>query len=871
MPKKNSIRIPALFRWILSIILPDPDRDTLCGDFTEIYLHVLNEKGRLRADLWLWGHIIRSAPGFFRDSIQGSFDMIKNYLKTALRVIRRNKIYSFITLFSLAVGFTGCLLILLYVKDELSYDHYHENADRIYRVYEVLNLQEQKREMAITPAPFAPSMNEEIPQVAAAVRFLPGDLGGDKILLKSGENSFYENKWFFADESVFDVFSFKLIEGNPKTVLKAPYSVTLSKTKAKKIFGNRNPVGQTIALENQFFKNDFLVTGIFEDVPGNSHFTFDFLASFSSIRNRLGESLDNWFNHMYYTYLLLQEGIDPEEVEDQFSPLIKKHAGDEGQALLQPRLQALTSIRLHSHLHSEIQPNSDASYIVIFLTIAAFILGIAGINFINLTTARSAARAKEVGMRKVVGAQRIQLIRQFLGESVLFSVSALVLSLGLASLLLPIFNTLADKNLNLSLFGSWWLPLSLILTAVVIGGLSGIYPALYLSGFAPTPMLKEKQKMHSRSGKFRKGLIIFQFTVSIALIVLTFGVKEQLRYIHTKKLGFHKDKVVVLPFRDELIKKQYQILKNEMLRNNYVESVSASSGLPGRITHHWLVSPEGWTSGDEAPTVWVMMVDHDFIATMGMEILEGRDFSREMMTDNEGILINESAISLFGWEQPLGKKIKTENLDGQVIGTVRDFHFQSFRQAIEPLIIYIYPRHFSHLLVRLRGEDIQAGLSSLKQIWEQAAPNRPFDYFFLDSDFDRFYRSEQRAGKIFGGFALLAVVIALFGLYGLATFTAEQRTKEVGIRKVMGASVPGLIRMLTSEFALLVLASNIIAWPLAYYIIWKWLQNFAYRTGVSLWMFALAAALTLALTLLTVSIQAFRAASTDPVKVLRYE
>jgi putative ABC transport system permease protein len=266
-----------------------------------------------------------------------------------------------------------------------------------------------------------------------------------------------------------------------------------------------------------------------------------------------------------------------------------------------------------------------------------------------------------------------------------------------------------------------------------------------------------------------------------------------------------------------------------------------------------------------------MMVDHDFIATMGMEILEGRGFSREMMTDNEGILINESAISLFGWEQPLGKKIKTENLDGQVIGTVRDFHFQSFRQAIEPLIIYIYPRQFSYLLVRLRGEDIQAGLSSLKQIWEQAAPNRPFDYFFLDSDFDRFYRSEQRAGKIFGGFALLAVVIALFGLYGLATFTAEQRTKEVGIRKVMGASVPGLIRMLTSEFALLVLAANIIAWPLAYYIIWKWLQNFAYRTGISLWMFALAAALTLALTLLTVSIQAFRAASTDPVKVLRYE
>jgi putative ABC transport system permease protein len=871
MHKKNLFRIPAPARWILLVILPDRDQDTLYGDFTEIYTYVLRKKGRLKAYLWLLGQIFKSTPGFFRDSIYGSIDMVKNYLKTAFRLIRRNKIYSFITLFSLAVGFTSGLLILLFVKDELSYDRYHKNADRIYRVYEVLNLQDQKREMAITPAPFGPSMKEEIPQVTEAVRFLPGDFGGNKVFIRHGEERFYEDKWFFADESVFKVFSFKLTEGDSNTVLKAPYTVTLSETKAKKIFGNSDPVGQIITLENQFFKNDFLVTGVFEDIPENSHFTFDFLASFSSVRNRMGNSLDNWFNHMYYTYLLLQEDTAPKDVENNFSALIKKHAGDTGQSILHPRLQALPSIRLHSHLENEIEPNSDASYIVIFLTVAAFIIGIATINFINLTTARSATRAKEVGMRKVMGAQRIQLIKQFLGESVLFSISALILSLGLAYFLLPEFNTLADKNLNLGLFSSWRLPLSLILTAVLIGGLSGVYPALYLSRFVPTRMLKGKQKTSPQNGKFRKGLIIFQFTISIALIVLTFGVKEQLHYIQTKKLGFHEERVVVMPLRDDSIKKQYQALKNELLRNNRVESVSASSGLPGRITHHWWVFPEGWTSGEERPAVWVMMVDHDFISTMGMEILEGRDFSREMTTDEEGILINESARSLFGWKQPLGKKIKTENIEGHVIGIVRDFHFQSFRQAIEPLIIYIYPKQSSFLLVRLKGEDVQAGLSSLKQIWNQTAPNRPFEYFFLDRDFDRFYRSEQRAGGIFGGFALLAVVIALFGLYGLATFTAEQRTKEVGIRKVLGASVPGLIRMLTSEFALLVLAANVIAWPLAYYVIWKWLQNFAYRTGVSLWMFGLAAVLTLGLTLLTVSIQAFRAASTDPVKVLRYE
>lgn len=756
--------------------------------------------------------------------------MIKNYLKTASRIIKRNKIYSLITVFSLAVGFFSGLLILLYVGDELSFDRYHENASRIFRVYEELNIQGQKRKTAITPAPFAPAMKQEIPQVEEAVRFLPGDFGGNEVLIRQGEHSFYENKWFFSDESVFGVFSFTLTKGNPKTALKAPYSVTLSETKAKKIFGNRDPIGQTITLEHQYFKDDFLVTGIFKDIPQNSHFTFDFLASFASVERKLRINLDNWFNHMFYTYLLLQKGQDLKEVEEKFPALIKKHTGDQGASVLQPKLQALTSIRLHSHLENEIEPNSDITYVLMFLTIAVFILGIAGINFINLTTARSVTRAKEVGMRKVVGAHRRQLIQQFLGESIFFALTALILALGFAYLFLPLFNTLADKSLSLAFVKTWWLPLALVTATVLFGGLAGVYPAFYLSRFVPASVLKGKQGKDSRSGKFRKGLIIFQFTISSALIILTFGVKDQLNYIQTKKLGFHKHNVVVMPLRDSSIKKQYNTLKNEMLRNNEVESVSASSGVPGRITHHWVVQPEGWASGEERPTVWVMMVDHDFVPTMGMEIDKGR-----------------------------------------VIGTVKDFHFQSFHQAIEPLILYMYPRHFSYLLIRLRGKDVQTGLQSVSRTWKKIVPNRPFKYFFLDQDFDRFYRAEQRAGKIFGGFALLAVIIALLGLFGLTTFTAEQKSKEVGIRKVLGASVPGLVHMLNSEFTRLVLIANVIAWPLAYYITGKWLQNFAYRTDTSIWIFTLAVGVTLGLTLITVSIQAFRTARIDPARVLRHE
>jgi len=865
-------RLPALARWILWITLPEQDRDSLYGDFTEIYLNVLSEKGRRGAGLWLWGQILRSIPGFFRNSIYGSFDMIQNYLKTVFRVIKRNKVYSVITVFSLAVGFASCFLILLYVGDELSYDRYHENSSQIYRVYEELNIQGKKRRTAITPAPFGPAMKQEMPQVIEAVRFLPGDFGGNKILIRQGENSFYEDKWFFSDKNVFEIFSFELIKGDPETALKDPFSVTISETKAKKIFGNRDPIGQTIALESQLFQNDFLVTGIFKDIPPNSHFTFAFLSSFASLEKRLGKNLDNWFNHMYYTYLLLPKNTEPKQVENHFPALIKKHTGETGASVLHPRLQALTSIRLHSHLENEMEPNGDIAYVVIFLTVAAFILGIAGINFINLTTARSVKRAKEVGMRKVMGAKRSQLIQQFLGESVLFALAALIISLGLTHLLLPTFNALADKHLNLSILKTWWLPLGLILTAVLVGGLSGAYPSFYLSRFAPTRVLREKQNIGSERGYLRKGLIIFQFTVSVALIVLTLGVREQLHYLQTKKLGFHKDNMVVLPLRDDSIKNQYPTLKNEMLRNNKIKSVSASSGLPGRITHHWVVDTEGWDSGIKNPSVWVMMTDHDFISTMGMVIVEGRNFSEKLKSDKkEAILINESAQSLFGWKKPLGKRIKTENKEGRVIGIVKDFHFQSFRQAIEPLIIYIHPRHFSFLLVRLRGENIQAGLQSIKQTWKKTAPNRPFEYFFLNQDFDRLFRSEQRAGKIFGGFALLTMVIALFGLFGLATFTVEQRTKEIGIRKVLGASVLGLVRMLTSEFTQVVLIANLIAWPIAYTIIRKWLQNFAYRTHSSFWNFLLAAGLTMGLTLITVSIQALRKASTDPVKVLRYE
>ena len=798
--------------------------------------------------------------------------MFKNYLKIALRMLKRHKTYSFINIAGLAIGLACCLLILLYVQYERSYDRYHENADLIYRVVEELDFFGNKSHMAITPASFAPAMKNEFPEVKDAVRFMKGNFSEDKVLVTHGTDNYYEDKWYFADHSVFEIFTFPLVKGDPKTALKEPFTVVLSEEKARKYFGDEDPVGKILTLNDRYSQSDFTVNGVLKEIPENSHFRFDFLASFSTMDKRFPEWVQNWFNHMYYTYLLLDGNSSPEALEGKFTDLVIKHAGKQAGAVLKPHLQPLTSIHLYSHLESEIEANSDAAYVYIFAAVALFILMIACINFMNLATARSSYRTREVGMRKVVGARRSQLVRQFLGESILFSFIALPLAVVMMELLLPAFRAFTDRDLGFNYLNNWPILFILIGITLVVGCVSGIYPALFLSAFKPIKVLKGKLSSGSRGISLRRGLIVFQFAVSIILITATGIVLSQVRYIRTTKLGFNKDQVLVLNIKDKELRTKYEVIKAELSKNPSILKVTASSGIPGRVSHNWFFRTEGLQEKKEKPSMWVMMVDHDFIQTLGMEIVEGRDFSRSFTTDEkDAIILNESAVKKYGWGSPLGRNIKTENNDGYVIGVVKDFHFKSFYQQIEPVMIYISPRYFEFMSVRIVADRIPEAIAFLKTEWKELAPNRPLDYFFLDDDFDKVYRQEKRAGKIFGYFSVLAIFVACLGLFGLAAFTAEQRTKEIGIRKVLGAKTSNIVTLLNKEFIKWVLMANLIAWPVAYYAMSRWLQSFAYRTSIGPGVFVFSAVVALLIALLTVSSQAIKAAIANPANALRYE
>jgi putative ABC transport system permease protein len=798
--------------------------------------------------------------------------MFKNYLKIAMRILKRYKAYSFINIAGLAIGLACCLLILLYVQYERSYDRYQENADHIYRVVEELDFFGNKSHMAITPAPFAPAMKNEFPEVKDSVRFMKGNFSEGKVLVTHGTDNYYEDKWYFADHSVFKIFTFPLVKGDPKTALLEPFTVVLSEEKARKYFGDEDPVGKILTLNDQYSQSDFTVKGVLEEIPKNSHFRFDFLASFSTIDKRFPEWVQNWFNHMYYTYLLLDENSEPEALEAKFPELIAKHAGNQAKAVLKPHLQPLTSIHLYSRLESEIEVNSDAAYVYIFAAVALFILMIACINFMNLATARSAYRTREVGMRKVVGARRSQLIRQFLGESILFSFIALPLAVVMMELLLPTFRAFTDRDLGFNYLNNWPVLFFLIGITLVVGCVSGIYPALFLSAFKPIKVLKGKLSSGSKGLSLRRGLIVFQFAVSIILIIATGIIFSQVRFIRTTKLGFNKDQVLVLNIKDKELRTKYEAIKAELSKNPSILNVTASSGIPGRVSHNWYFSTEGLQEKKERPSMWVLMVDHDFIQTLGMEIVEGRDFYRNFTTDEkDAIILNESAVKKYGWGSPLGRNIKTENKDAYVIGVVKDFHFKSFYQQIEPVMIYISPGYFEFISVRVAADKIPETIAFLKTEWKELAPNRPLDYFFLDDDFDKIYRQEERAGKIFGYFSVLAIFVACLGLFGLAAFTAEQRTKEIGIRKVLGATTSNIVTLLNKEFIKWVLVANLIAWPVAYYAMNRWLQSFAYRTSIGLGIFVFSAAIAVLIAVLTLSSQAIKAAIANPANALRYE
>lgn len=786
--------------------------------------------------------------------------MLKNYLKIALRNLKRHKGYSFINIAGLAIGITACLLLFLWVQDELSYDRYHEKAGRIYRVISQWESDSQARRFAKTSAPLGPALVSEFPEIEKAVRF-----GSNKFLISYKNTRFYEYI-FFADHEIFDVFTLPLIKGNPKTALKEPYSIVVSEEMRDKYFGEDDPIGKIITLGEW---HDFKITGVFKDMPQNSHFRFNFLGSFLDYASH---HFDQWGISNYHTYILTSKNFSPDELERKLPQFVEKYRGKEVRYVYKYTypIQALSSIHLHSNLDGEIEPNSSVGTIYIFSAIAMFILVIACLNYINLSTARYANRAKEVGLRKVIGASRFQLIKQFLGESILFSFIALPLAVALAELFLPLFNSLYGKELGISYFDNLFLLFGLIGIILIVGMVSGIFPAFYTSALQPVKALRGMLKASSIISILRRYLVVTQFTISIVFVISTIVVFSQLDYIRSRKLGFQKEHIVNIPIHDKEALQRYETIKSEFLKDSSVLTVSASNFFPGKNIWYQSYWQEGTRADENLMISWVT-VDHDFLDTFQIKLVQGRNFSRDFPNDLEGgYILNESAVKEIGWNVPLGKEFRIIE-KGSVIGVVEDFHFKSLHQEIKPVALCIYPKFFEYFSVRISPANISLTLDFLKNKWQELVPSQAFEYSFLDEDFGRLYKVEMRLGKIFSIVTALAIFIACLGLFGLAAFMAEQRTKEVGVRKVLGATVLNIVFMLSTEFSKWVLLANIIAWPVAYYAMNRWLQDFAYRTGIKAWVFPLAAIMAFGIALLATSFQAVKAALANPTETLRYE
>jgi putative ABC transport system permease protein len=807
--------------------------------------------------------------------------MIKNYFKIAWRNLLKNKGFSAINIFGLAIGIACCLLITLYVTDELSYDRYHKNQDRIFRLNFDVKFGGTEQSFAQTPDILGPTLKNDYPQVENFTRFFDR---GPFLIKKSGTlNNIREEKILFADSSVFDVFTFPLVTGNPSTALTAPNTIVISESAAKRHFANQNPVGQVLNLDNQ---KDYTVTAVMKDMPENSHFRSDFFISMKSLDYGWGD----FFSNNHNTYILLKKGADPKAFEGYFNQIIQKYVGPKMIKVVGTTLDdfeksgsyyrfsmiPLTDIHLKSKYINELGTNGDIQYVYIFSVVALFVLLIACINFMNLSTARSSKRAKEVGVRKVLGSERLQLMFQFFSECVLLSFFALVTALILVALLLPFFNNLSGKTIHLNDLVSFKFLSFIILLPLLVGIVAGSYPAVFLSSFQPIKVLKGR--LNLKGGSLRNALVIFQFTACIILIAATVIVYRQINYIQHKNLGFNKDQVLVINDAYAL-DKQARFFTDEVKKINGVESGTLSGYLPTPSNRSdGAMFPEGELDMKKGVPMGHWDVDYDYIKTLGMQIVKGRNFSKDFGTDSSAVIMNETAAKLFGYEDPVGKTIMSlvnnqsnETYKYKVIGVVKDFHFESLRSNIGALCLFLNLSR-GNVSFRLNaGTDIGATIKSIEAKWKELAPGQPFTYTFMDESFNSVYKGEQRIGELSLAFAFLTILVACLGLLGLVTFIAEQRIKEIGIRKVLGASVPGIVQLLSKDFLKLVVVSILIATPVAYYVMYKWLQDFSYRIKIEWWVFAAVGLAAIIIALLTVSYQSIKAAIANPIKSLKTE
>jgi len=808
--------------------------------------------------------------------------MLRNYIKTAVRGITKNKFHALLNILGLAIGFSAFIFIFMYVSNELAYDKYHQKADRIYRIESDFNISGSHDQFAIVPIPMAPALAIEYPEIESFCRF--NDVGNS--LFRYGEKEFYEEAFYFVDSTVFDIFSYNLLSGNPKTCLVQPFSIIISESVKNKYFGDKNPMGEIIESGSG---RKYKVTGIMEDVPRNSHLWFDAMLSSSTLASIIGtERFNNmepgaFWNIGVYSFLLINENAGMQSIHDKFGGFYDKYmkpVGDALNASFDLKSTPLTKTHFSGNLSADL-PKGSMSYIYIFSAIAIFILLIAAINYMNMATARSAKRAREVGIRKVAGALKQQLIGQFLTESILLTVVGLGISILLVYLLLPDFNNLSGKNLSLEILNN---PLFLIImvgTTIFIGLISGSYPAFYLSSFQPVTVIKGSSTGKGKTGGLlRRVLVVFQFAIAISMIIATLVVSNQLNFLKNKDMGFQKKNMVILELQDSAFRAKGETFKQELLKNSNILAAAGSTGIPGNNGWIQVVKMERDTAMIDE-TMIISVIDYDYLNTYKIEITDGRNFDKNMGTDaEEAVIVNQTTVDHYGWgDNAIGKKIHWGfELDGsggrmlKVIGVVKDFHFNSLHNKVEPIMMFMADFNKGFLTLRINPENFGSTLQFIEDKWNEMGAKRPFDYQMLEDTWGEKYEAEQKLGTIFTIATLLTIFIALLGLLGLSSFVAEQKTKEVGIRKVLGASVGNILGLLYKEFVLLIIIAFIIAIPIAVWQLSNWLESsFVYHINISAISVLMAGLIALLISILTISFHTLRAVMGNPVDAIKYE
>ena len=845
----------ALARWLFSVFSDERYHQGIAGDCEELWQAQAAYNGTLAAHAWLWRQVAVSIPLFFWESFKWSLSMFKNYFKTTFRHLGRHKGYAAINIIGLSIGLACTFLILMWVQDELAYDRFHENLPRLYRAFTHQVYSGQVFNFRDTPGPLAEALETGFPEVERAITVLVSQ----GAVVKYQGRQYDEDGLCMASPGFFDLFTFPLAKGDGSHPLVGKASILITEENAKKYFGDDDPLGKTLTVNDI----DFKVTGVLKNIPRHSHLQFDLLVPFENAPELFGYSI-NWHSNWPSTYMLLKPGVDADVFAEKIKGVIQAHSqGSSIEVWMQP----VSKIWLY-RLTGE---KAGMLYVQIFSAVAFFVLLIACINFMNLSTAKAVNRAKEVGLRKVFGAYRERLIVQFYGESVLLAVMALLIAIVLVAAGLPLFNQLAGKEMTLAMLNDYKIWMLFVGVTLVTGFVAGSYPALVLSAFKPVSILGRRFTSHVGGATFRRALVIFQFTLSVILLLGTAVVREQIHFIRTKDLGYDNKNLLVVRLRMET-RGKYNVIRSELSNLPGVVAVTGTDKLPisgGNSTTSYVWDGK---SPDFKLLINKVYIDYDYVRVMGMTMAEGRDYSMASSGDiNASYILNEEAIRRMDMEFPLGKSFGYEGQMGTIVGVIKDYHFMSLRNEIEPMVMMVNPARIHYLLIRLDSAQASATLPYIETVWKRINPGFEYEARFLDEVMSFWSRSEERTEALVTFFTLLAVVISSLGLLGLAAFMAQKRTREIGIRRVLGASTQGLVGLMSREFLILVLISNALAWPVAYWVMKRWLDNYAYHTQISWTLFAVAGVASMAIAFLSVSVQSVKAALSDPVQSLRVE